>query len=44
MKKTDKNEKGKQISELKQNKPSLKFIVIYHDMNQDGEIESSKGC
>ena len=37
-------EKRKSESESKQNEPPLISIVVYHDTNQDGQMESIKGC
>ena len=41
---TNENEKEKRKLEPNQNGLPLKFIVVYHDTNQDGEMESNKGC
>ena len=34
----------KKKEEQKQNELPLKSIVVNHDTNQDGEMESNKGC
>ena len=36
--------KKKKIADPKQNKPPLKFILVYHGTNQGGDMELNKGC
>ena len=42
--KTDKNQKETRIANPEQNKPPLKSIDVYYGTNQDGDMESKKGC